>query len=207
MAIYLYTGTPGSGKSYNVARDINNKLKLKKNNHVLANFQIDLNNKRLFKKGKKYNFNYFNSLTVTPNYFVEYFKENLVRGTEGQALIIFDEAQLIFNSREWQTNKDRMSWIQFFSQHRKFGYNVILITQNDRMIDRQIRSLAEYQVVHRKVNNFKFGFLPITIFISIQKWYGIKETIRKEFFVYNKKIGGIYDSYTNWAREDLEIIK
>ena len=38
-----------------------------------------------------------------------------------------------------------------FSQHRKLGYRVILIAQFDRMLDRQIRSVLEYEYIHRKV--------------------------------------------------------
>ena len=39
--------------------------------------------------------------------------------------------------------KDRNAWVTFFSQHRKLGFNIILITQSDRMLDKQIRSLVE----------------------------------------------------------------
>lgn len=205
MTIYLYTGTPGSGKSYNVARDICRKLSKKTDNFVLANFAINTEKISFFSDAdKKYNFEYFNSLDLKPTYFVDFFKKNLKKGKENQALIVIDEAQLIFNSREWQSSVDRMGWIQFFSQHRKFGYNIILVTQNDRMIDRQIRSLAEYEVVHRKINNFKMGLLPFTTFISIKKWYGIRETVSKEIFIYRKKIANLYDSYQDWERLDLQ---
>ena len=53
-------------------------------------------------------------------------------------MIVIDEAQCIFNSRDWNGKgivhsalkkqpDSRMDWIKFFSQHRKFGFNVILI--------------------------------------------------------------------------------
>ena len=48
--IYFYSGTPGSGKSLHCARDIYNKLFIKKEN-VIANFPI--NEKILAKKKKK----------------------------------------------------------------------------------------------------------------------------------------------------------
>ena len=93
---------------------------------------------------------------------------------KAQTLIIIDEAQLIFNSRDWNgKNGDRMQWIKFFSQHRKYGYNIILIAQFDRMIDRQIRSLVEYEVAHMKMSNF-FKFLPFTSFMAVMRWYGQK---------------------------------
>ena len=48
--IYFYSGTPGSGKSLHCARDIYNKLFIKKEN-VIANFPI--NEQMLNKKKKK----------------------------------------------------------------------------------------------------------------------------------------------------------
>ena len=41
----------------------------------------------------------------------------------------------------------------FFSQHRKLGFNIILITQSDRMLDKQIRSLVEDEVKHALDDN------------------------------------------------------
>lgn len=196
--IYLYTGTPGSGKSLNTAKDIYLKCKRKKN-YVLANFEV---NKKLLKY--KENYLEFDMLTVNPQFFIDWSIKNLEPRKEGQALIIIDECQLIFNAREWQSSKNRMAWIQFFTQHRKFGYNIILITQYDRMVDRQIRALVEYEVVHRKINNYKMGrFLPCSAFVAVSKWYGINEIVSRDFFIYKKKYSKLYDSYKSWQREDL----
>ena len=78
-------------------------------------------------------------------------------------MVVVDECSSIWNARDWNNtiNKSsRMDWLKFFVQHRKLGYNfILLITQNDRQIDKQIRSLIEYEVTHRKVNNFKIGKL------------------------------------------------
>ena len=93
-----------------------------------------------------------------------------------------------------------MEWIKFFQQHRKLGYNVILVAQNDRLIDRQIRVFVEYDVKHRKINNFGWvgiicTLFRIPLFIAVTYWYGVKEKIGSEFFVYKKKYGNFYDSY------------
>lgn len=62
--------------------------------------------------------------------------------------------------------------------------------------DRQIRSLFEYDVRHRKVNNFKFGkLMPVSTFVAVTYWYGVKERVGCEFFTYRKKFGRIYDTY------------
>ena len=83
-----------------------------------------------------------------------------------------------------------IEWIglNFFPhQHRKLGYDFIVIAQDDRMIDRQIRSLFEYNYIHRKINNFKIGaILPIPTFIVVKYWYGMQEKLESEMFIYKK---------------------
>lgn len=194
--IYFYSGTPGSGKSLHVAKDIWFKLFLKKQN-VIANFPI---NEQLYdSKKNKGSFLYVDTFQMTPQFFVDYSEKNHIKGKEGQTLVIIDECQLLYNPRAWN-DKYRISWIEFFTQHRKFGYNFILISPFDRLIDRQIRSLFEYEVKHRKVNNFKIAkILPISVFCFVNYWYGVNERIDCEFFIYRKKYASLYDSYRNFS--------
>lgn len=193
--ITLFSGTPGSGKSLNVARIINRRLHRKNDPNVIANFTI---NKDMI-KNKNANFIYKDNSDMSVEYLVNYAYNNHVMGKENQTLVVIDECQTIWNAREWNAKtykNNRMDWIKFFTQHRKFGYNFIVIAQFDRMIDRQIRSLFEYEVVHRKINNYKIGILcPFPLFIAIEKWYGLNERISTEFFIYRKKWGQFYDSY------------
>lgn len=189
--IWLYTGTPGSGKSLHMAKDIFFKLQVKKQN-VLGNFDI---NEDVFKNKKRGNFLFVPNNELTVNYLYKYAKENNQLGKEGTSLLCIDECQTMFNPREF-SRADRLIWINFFSQHRKLGFNVILSTQKDRLLDRQIRSMCEYEVVHRKVNNFKLGkIIPVPCFAAINYWYGNREKLDTEFFFYQKKLGKLYDSY------------
>lgn len=198
--IELYTGTPGSGKSLHCAKIIYNRLNRGKG--VIANFDINLT---IFKKKKIGKFVYIDNSELSPEGLMRYALKNHKRNTnghisEGQTLLVIDECQILFNSRDWQA-KDRMKWATFFTQHRKYGYNIILITQFDRLIDRQIRSLVEYQVIHRKASNYKTLGLIIgmffrgNIFVAITQWYGIKEKINSEWFVMRPKYARLYDSY------------
>lgn len=191
--IYLYSGSPGSGKSLHVARDIYYRLNKSKNSrNVIANFTIN----RKMIKSKKANFIYKDNSELTVQFLLDHALKNHKLGKENQTLVVVDECQVIWNSREWQSNHDRMEWIKFFTQHRKLGYNFIVISQNDRMIDRQIRSLFEYEIKHRKVNNFKIGkLLPFATFVAVSYWYGVNEKLGVEFFTYKKKWGKFYDSY------------
>lgn len=196
MAIWLYTGTPGSGKSYHAARDI--VARLKKGGRLICNFPVSTN----AVKRCKTKVEYWDNSELTAQRLARYANDHLVMGKEGQCLVVIDECQIIFNSRDYQ-RKDRMAWIQLFSQHRKLGFNFILITQQDRMIDRQIRGLIETEIKHRKLNNYGLGgkllslfTLGRTWFISIEYWYGgNKLKLGQQMFRYEKRYEKVYDSY------------
>lgn len=197
--IEFYSGTPGSGKSLHVAKRIWIKLFIKKQN-VIANFNI---NQELYnKKKRKGMFDYISNMELTPDYLIDYALSNHTPGIENQTLVVIDECQLIFNSRDWQ-NKNRMAWIEFFTLHRHYGYNFILVSQMDRLVDRQIRALFEYDVVHRKINNFKFGqYMPFKVFIAVTKWYNAKQKVGSEIFFFKKKYGKLYDSYMHFKKDN-----
>lgn len=198
--IWLYSGTPGSGKSYHAVYDIIKKIKRKDKNTVVANFVLNIPD-----KVQKERFIYIDNSDLTIDYLVKYAYKNHKFGVEGQTLVVIDEAQILYNSRDWGTNsKKRMDWIKFFSQHRKYGYNFILIAQFDKMIDRQIRSLVEYEVSHMKINNF-FWFLPITSFLCVERWYGQKMKVGHNVIMYRKKVANYYNSYMTFEQEGMPL--
>ena len=94
--IYLYSGTPGSGKSLHTARVIRNTLML--NKPVIANIPI---NTSLCKHSER--FLHITDGMLRPSALVdysrEYFKDRPVK--EGEILLIIDEAQRMFNARDW----------------------------------------------------------------------------------------------------------
>ena len=146
--IYLYSGTPGSGKSLDCARMI--YYTLRRNKPVICNFDINtdyVSHSDLF--------THIENEELTPDYLMGYSKNYFNNSgiKEGQITVVIDECQMLFNSRDW-AKADRAGWNKFFQIHRHYGYDIILISQFDRMIDRQIRSLIEYEIIHRKVSNF-----------------------------------------------------
>lgn len=199
--ISLFTGTPGSGKSLDVARMIYIKLKL--GHTVIGNMYVKP--EKIAKCKGKYIF--VDTYHLQPSEFVEYAKRYHKHGKEGQSYIVIDECQQIFNSRDWNA-KDRKAWNEFFQLHRHFGYNVWLITQYDRLIDRQLRALVEYQYIHRKLSNigFKGKLMSMVaggnLFIKVAEWYPLHENVGHEFFKYSKKYGEFYDSYSAFGGED-----
>jgi hypothetical protein len=75
-----------------------------------------------------------------------------------------------------------------------------MIAPFDKMVDKQIRSLFEYEVVHRKANNFGiFGgiltLLRIKWFWAISYWYGARQKDGIERFLFSKKYARIYNTF------------
>jgi zona occludens toxin (predicted ATPase) len=201
--IWFYSGTPGSGKSFHMASDIRTQLRLGRN--VISTVDIDINKVSFNGRKKIGDFVYIPIMDLNPGFLQQYARDNHVRGKEAQTLLIIDECQILFNPRDYGMG-NRREWILFFTKHRHYGFNIIMTSQFDRLVDRQIRSLFEYEVKHRKVNNFGvLVMLPITVFSLIEYWYGVREVTSRRFLVFNKKIASIYDSYTMF--DELEELK
>lgn len=197
--ITLYSGTPGSGKSLNCASKVRASLKWYR--PVIGTFHI---NKECLYKNSKYEYTYVNIYDLKPSFLVDYARKNLPKkkNPEGSFLLVIDEAQRIFNSRNWNAS-DRNEWITFFAEHRHLGFDIILVSQNDRMLDRQIRSLIEYEVIHRKMSQFgllgKIMSLFSGQFVVVTVWYPLKERICGEFFRGEKKLYNFYDSFEDFS--------
>lgn len=204
--ITFYSGTPGSGKSLQMAAEVSRWIKLYKRN-VIANTMISVNNIM----GKKINkphgrFYYLANEHFSPEFFYKYALKFHDIGIEHQTLIVIDEAQVLYGPTAiklyTQDNKRyRQDWLEFYTQHRHLGYDVIIISQFDKLIDAQIRCLFEYNYVHRKANNFRtigkfLTIIGVVLFVQIQKWYGVNEVCSTQFFTYRKKYSKIYDSYS-----------
>lgn len=194
--IYLYTGTPGSGKSLDTARMIKGQLALK--HPVICNFPInvkEVRNPSLF----QYRPNEELTVDYLTNFAKDYFGNKRVR--ESQITLVIDECQMLFNARDWSKG-DRAGWNKFFQIHRHFGFDVVLVTQFDSMIDKQIRSLVEYEIVHRKISNYGWRgyllqllFFAPSLFVRVKVWYPMKEKVDSTFFRGNKKLFKLYDTF------------
>lgn len=228
--ITFYSGTPGSGKSLHVAAEICRSIRDGVN--VIANFEVNESClRRRFPRKKKYgSFVYLSNgqlmsriSTGVPGgamlsppdalygFAVNFHKRN-ARGQimEHQTLLILDEAQILFNSRTWQ-DSSRMEWVTFFTQHRKYGYDVIIISQLERLIDRQIRGCFEFEVNHKKVMHYKsFGALlsmPFkgNLFVAVTHWYGAKgkdSVTGSKWFHGSRRLYSLYNSYKIFGIEE-----
>lgn len=207
--IKCYSGTPGSGKSLHLASRI--FYTLRAGRPVVGNFEIDLSkvNRR---HPERLKFLYLpnaatdNSLPhLCPRDLIDFSRRyfNGRRVVEEHIFLVIDECQILFNSRAWQ-QQDRAEWLTFFSQHRKYGYEIVLVAQFDGMIDKQIRSLIEYDYKHRKLSNFGFAgrimslFFGGRLFCAVQYWYPINERIGASWFLARNKYYRIYDTYKSF---------
>lgn len=186
--IDLYLGSVGSGKSYHALKEGIEKTK-QRGGFVVANFPIK-------PKNKKEEERWIYLEDFSPKDLIRLSIERGSFGNEGRALVIVDEAGIKFNSRDWQVNpNERKEWIKFLSQSRKFGYDIILVAQDERMVDRQIRKLAEYNVKHIKLRNYKWmKLLPWQIFAVIRFWNGATFRGQVSFLFFNPFLAKRYDT-------------
>lgn len=236
--IHFFTGTPGSGKSLHMAMIIDQQLRKGKN--VIANFEINEKTFRRFNEkhpGKLGRFIYVSNREFLTNAYRPFyngkrrisppadrfsyleglygyalqFHERNEKGQikEDQTLLVLDECQDLFNPRSWN-RKDRLSWCSFFREHRKYGYEVYLISQDDTVIDKQIRHILQYEYLHRCVNNYKLsgrilGFISGgKLFVYVKRMYGVKSKdakVKSHFFSGQRKYYEFYDSYKTFGQE------
>lgn len=235
MGADLYSGVAGTGKSYHVAQIIYNKLRNginiisnvdidiskipPKGNKPLGKYIFVTNIEWLSNSIRQYKKDYRGNLTPIIEPCNDKFSS--VQGLKGfalnfhktdnkghivlhQTLLIFDECHKIWESRTWN-RKDRLPWIDFLTQFRKWGYDCILISQSENMIDKQIRaSVIEHKIIHRNVSRFKkLGQLiaiPFggNLFACVETDYTMSSKsaakIRSYFIFGNDKYFDIYDT-------------
>jgi zona occludens toxin len=200
--ITLYSGTPSSGKSYHAICLILRVLSWGR--LVIANFSINFTAKQIA-RGYAERFIFVPNDELTIEYLVILALERhmIEARKESQALVVVDEAGGRFNVREGkgkkekgQEKEDRQEWCDFFSQHAKIGFDFLLIAQQDRMVDRQIRGFIEFETMHRKLNRFgPFAFMPFTMFVAVERWYQLNLKMGSDFMFFRKKVAAQYDRF------------
>lgn len=189
MSLYVYSGVPGSGKSYHACRDIRDNRGPVITNMVVTGFEdvavMDLREIRP---------------KLLMAYSLDYFKDRKFR--ENELLLVIDEAQLLFNSRTW-ASEDRFDWLEFLSQHRHYGYKVVLVAQDISMIDKQFRCLCEYDCRHTAAGSVSvvtrfLHMLGVKLTCAKYFYYGSDVLISRDFYWISKRIYGHYDT-----RQDL----
>lgn len=196
MTLLCYTGIPGAGKTYHAVMDmVHNRDAVITNVHVTGISQCAV----------------LPLHEITPEMLMafsnHYFETHAYR--ENSLLLVIDEAQLLFNSRNWNDSA-RMGWIAFMSQHRKYGYRIILVTQDFKMIDKQFRSLVEFEVYHTAASSV---WLPMRVLAMLGFHFTCanrrfpnddsKTVIQRDLYHVSRKYYRYYDSQEDLTARDF----
>ncbi len=228
--IYFVNGRPGGGKSLFMAETIYKKMK--RGINVIANFEINMDYfekchhpERLGKfifvsnaelttqaylniKPSDKKFSYIDGLWG----YALNFHDLSDKGKKVQTILVLDECGLLFNSRTFSA-RDRLSWLDLFVNHRKLHYDIYLIAQDEKQIDKQIREMFQKEVECRDVGKMKlFGkFLSLlaggSLFVRISRDYTLmsgfsKKNAREGARYYTgRKYFHFYDSYKLFGRQ------
>jgi zona occludens toxin len=122
------------------------------------------------------------------------------------ALIVLDEVQKVFSSREWQSAKNN-AFASWASTHRHNGFDVVLISQAVERIDSAVRALLEWTYVFRKVNFFGGAVQKKYICYA----YGGDDTganpLKKSVRTYNPAVFLCYKSYVAKDVKELGVMQ
>lgn len=191
--ISLYTGTPGSGKSYHATERID--INLKRGVNVICNYLIKTN------KSHKGDFVFLDNNEFSVQFLMEYAKEHhiLDKPVEHQTLVVIDEAAIIFPKKDYDKKKFYL-WMMFLRLHRQLGFDIILITQNYKDVNSEVLGLVEYNFKHRKLTSFGLkGWLLVAVFhkrfISVKYWFVIDEKCDTYIFDIRKRVTRLYDTF------------
>lgn len=190
--IRAITGLPGSGKSYYVASATVNAVKDGKK--VLTNMELSLPALSAA-SGSAYVDGEVVGLRQLHR--GEDFTRFYCADGEGSALLVLDESASYFNARQWKDD-DRQNQMVFFQQHRKLGFDVLLVAQRLAFIDKQVRELVEFEV---KAKNLARR-LPLIkrrpLFFYRTEWTETndrkKDRVRAEYEWFRPSVGALFDT-------------
>lgn len=199
--LQTYSGTPGSGKSYHIVKDM--IWHIKRGGVVVTNLDLDIN--AILKYHKSLSKNDLDErLIILPNSSITpqlLFNITLQHKNNPYArLLVIDEAGDLFNTREWN-NANRPAWLKFFRMHRHLQYNCILVSQHRKMLDKQIQWLFDTDVQHRNIREYGFlgWFLHLIfprLFIAVSVYVPLNSKSGSTWVWLKDKYANCYDTYT-----------
>lgn len=211
MTMYAIIGRPGSGKSYEAVR-YHIYLALKSGRKVVTNIPLNIEwfvtkigeEVRELIELKEMSFAYDKN-TVRSFSKAEEFTNDTWKNEKGQgALFVVDEAHLVYptSGRGKQQSNDLLDCLEYFSGHRHYGHDIVLITQHLRKINNHARDMIEIQYLlkkHTALGSDK-SYTQFTYDGATGRPNEIDNCIR----MYNDEYYGAYKSYTQSEGEVQE---
>lgn len=158
--IFIVTGKLGAGKSLlAVQRAIDYALEGRR---VATNFHMDFS--RICTKPDSH----LAKCPVTVLPAIPTYNDLMLLGQGGEhedtaGALILDECAQFLNARNWQ-GTEREKIINWMLHARKRRWDVFIIIQHERMLDKQIRdALAEYVVTIKRTDRMSVPFLPFRL--------------------------------------------
>lgn len=204
--IAVFEGVPGAGKSFTCVAEIVEALEQGK--CVITNVELEPGWEKIAARSNfvrrcipgavaKAEARYLDRVFVATS-LEELMRVRIAGEKEGRCLAIFDEAHNWMNARTW-ANEDRAPVVRWFTQHRKLGFDVYLVTQRAENIDLQVRALCEYRVTLSNLKRQRMmGIRPIPFNIFRQHWRwegGNEKAVAKiKFRRLNKKVARLYNT-------------
>ena len=154
-------GYPGQGKTYYAIHRALKEMK-QRNKH--------------YPKGRAVycNFDITGTKKITPETLFD---------IEPGALVIIDEAQNWFGSRNWKQFGNK--YMEFFSQTRKKEYTLLWISQDVSSVDKMIRDRTH--LIHQ-TTSFGSGFFGHPLWFRLSTYYGAKNLGKADHWAMNKWI-------------------
>lgn len=207
MAIEVFEGTPGSGKTYDAVKKISDNLRLGRTIYTNIDGMDDPDCKKVLKSISgldDYQFaTKFHILTKEQCY--HFWDDDIC---EKGSLIVIDEAHKWFNSRNWKS-KENQAFSDWCSTHRHYGFDVILITQRIEKIDSQARSCVEWTSRYKKINflgNLMNGIAKSYV-VYLYSGDDTSDCMSKSVRRYDSRIFRCYQSYAASDIKERDIQK
>ena len=207
--IIFFTGTPGSGKTYEAVEKIVQNLKAGRKVYTNIDGMEDDRHHEALKTLAGLDDFQFSAQFKHLGFFVNKEQEPGADDLEGKinlawfhkycepgSLIVLDEVQKIFGCRDTRMkhNADFSDWA---STHRHQGFDLVIITQNAERVEVGVRSLTEWNYVFRKVNFFGGAVQRKYLCNSFAGEHTDGQPLKKSVRTYNGKIFLCYKSYVS----------
>lgn len=203
MALYLYYGKIGDGKSHEVV--LSEILPAVRDGRKVYVYMDGLDPRRLGQfAGRSANVQLWDSVDqvraacALPVDDRDGIELTIDRG----ALIVIDEAQLVWDAREWQkTGKNAMA---FFEYHRHFGFDVILITQAPGRLDKGLVRLAN-ECLHVKNLRFLSAWMGRRYVVNVRQSPQDREPVATMRRAFDTNVFACYRSQVTAGRRSAKV--
>jgi len=196
MSIRIWTGRPGTGKTYTLVAVLLKELN--RGRIVYSNFFIDWHGNTM----KKWRFIFtkvkifrWSVMLPLPRQIMTFNPPSNLRSwtklsdllMAQNAIIAIDEAHFYLNSRKWKELP--MDFMRKIAEHRKDGLHIYGTVQNVNRLDVVARELIDYWYVCRKI-----PFFVLATEFDIDEDEQKKHPIYTSFRLFRKKIYSRYDT-------------